>query len=139
MPVPVMRILIKSQKKNLLEAGLNMDFVHVMNRVKWCLKPQYACRSPGDLVQLFSIFIDFLSTCHTKYGRKQHWNMWLFLWVGLSACSSVGFCFIRWEAESSWMMLGLSRPVEELDIFHYEMTFFMPDDTLGCKTSSICY
>ena len=53
------------------EFGLNMDFVHVMNRVKWCLKPQYACRSPGDLVQLFSIFIDFLSTCRTKYGRKQ--------------------------------------------------------------------
>ena len=34
--------------------------------------------------------------------------------------------------------LGLLSPIDELDSFHYEVTFFIPDDNLCSEISFVC-
>lgn len=75
-----------------------------------------------DSFQVFSVLADFLFYQLIIKGGMT-------IIVGLSACpcSSVSFCFMFYIFVIRYIeCLGLSRPFEELILYHYEMTFLSP-------------
>lgn len=135
---PGMMISVISKKKNLPAVDLNVNCLPSMSSVEQHLS------NFGDLVQSF-IYHWFLCLLALLIAfntlRPQYQNMWIFLWLRLSSCSSIKFWFLYLEA---WLL----RWIDVWDcyvhlihwlLYHYEMTFFVPDDILCSKISFVQY